>query len=255
YMVRSHGYLRSLEDFRNVLLNANEAGTPVLLRDVATVRIGPEMRRGIAELNGEGEVAGGVVVMRSGKNALETIKAVKAKLATLESSLPKGVEIVTTYDRSKLITAAVTNLRDKLIEEFVVVALVCAIFLFHLRSALVAIISLPLGVLAAFIVMRYQGVNANLMSLGGIAIAVGAMVDAAIVMIENAHKHLEAYSHAHPNQEISAKERWDLIAESAIEVGPALFFSLLIVTLSFIPVFALEAQEGKLFAPLAYTKT
>ncbi|MFC7298690.1 efflux RND transporter permease subunit [Herminiimonas aquatilis] len=255
YMVRSHGYLRSLEDFRNVLLNANDAGTPVLLRDVATVRIGPEMRRGIAELNGEGEVAGGVVVMRSGKNALETIKAVKAKLATLQSSLPKGVEVVTTYDRSKLITAAVTNLRDKLIEEFVVVALVCAIFLFHLRSALVAIISLPLGVLAAFIVMRYQGVNANLMSLGGIAIAVGAMVDAAIVMIENAHKHLEAYSHAHPNQEISAKERWDLIAESAIEVGPALFFSLLIVTLSFIPVFALEAQEGKLFAPLAYTKT
>ena len=255
YMVRSHGYLRSLEDFRNVLLNANDAGTPVLLRDVATVRIGPEMRRGIAELNGEGEVAGGVVVMRSGKNALETIKAVKAKLATLQSSLPKGVEVVTTYDRSKLITAAVTNLRDKLIEEFVVVALVCAIFLFHLRSALVAIISLPLGVLAAFIVMRYQGVNANLMSLGGIAIAVGAMVDAAIVMIENAHKHLEAYSHTHPNQEISTKERWDLIAESAIEVGPALFFSLLIVTLSFIPVFALEAQEGKLFAPLAYTKT
>ena len=255
YMVRSHGYLRSLEDFRNVLLNANDAGTPVLLRDVATVRIGPEMRRGIAELNGEGEVAGGVVVMRSGKNALETIKAVKAKLATLQSSLPKGVEVVTTYDRSKLITAAVTNLRDKLIEEFVVVALVCAIFLFHLRSALVAIISLPLGVLAAFIVMRYQGVNANLMSLGGIAIAVGAMVDAAIVMIENAHKHLEAYSHSHPNQEISGKERWNLIAESAIEVGPALFFSLLIVTLSFIPVFALEAQEGKLFAPLAYTKT
>ncbi|MFC7299621.1 efflux RND transporter permease subunit [Herminiimonas aquatilis] len=255
YMVRSNGYLHSLEDFRNVLLNANDAGTPVLLRDVATVRIGPEMRRGIAELNGEGEVAGGVVVMRSGKNALETIKAVKAKLATLQSSLPKGVEVVTTYDRSKLITAAVTNLRDKLIEEFVVVALVCAIFLFHLRSALVAIISLPLGVLAAFIVMRYQGVNANLMSLGGIAIAVGAMVDAAIVMIENAHKHLEAYSHMHPNQEISGKERWDLIAESAIEVGPALFFSLLIVTLSFIPVFALEAQEGKLFAPLAYTKT
>ena len=255
YMVRSHGYLRSLEDFRNVLLNANDAGTPVLLGDVATVRIGPEMRRGIAELNGEGEVAGGVVVMRSGKNALETIEAVKAKLATLQSSLPQGVEIVTTYDRSKLITAAVTNLRDKLIEEFVVVALVCAIFLFHIRSALVAIISLPLGVLAAFIVMRYQGVNANLMSLGGIAIAVGAMVDAAIVMIENAHKHLEAYTHTHPHQEIGTRERWDLIAESAIEVGPALFFSLLIVTLSFIPVFALEAQEGKLFAPLAYTKT
>lgn len=255
YMVRSHGYLRSLEDFRNVLLSANESGTPVMLRDVATVRVGPEMRRGIAELNGEGEVAGGVVVMRSGKNALETIKAVKAKLATLQGSLPKGVEVVPTYDRSKLITAAVTNLRDKLIEEFIVVAVVCAIFLFHLRSALVAVVSLPLGVLAAFIIMRYQGVNANLMSLGGIAIAVGAMVDAAIVMIENAHKHLEAYAQTQPNQEMSATERWTLITEAAVEVGPALFFSLLIVTLSFIPVFSLEAQEGKLFAPLAYTKT
>ncbi|MDB5841671.1 MAG: cusA2, partial [Herminiimonas sp.] len=179
YMVRSRGYLRSLEDFRNVLLSASEAGTPVLLRDVATVRLGPEMRRGIAELNGEGEVAGGVVVMRSGKNALETIAAVKARLATLQGSLPKGVEIVTTYDRSNLIKAAVANLRDKLIEEFIVVAVVCAIFLFHLRSAFVAIVSLPLGVLAAFIVMRYQGVNANIMSLGGIAIAIGAMVDAA----------------------------------------------------------------------------
>jgi Cu(I)/Ag(I) efflux system membrane protein CusA/SilA len=255
YMVRSHGYLRSLEDFRNILLSANEAGTPVMLRDVATVRLGPEMRRGIAELNGEGEVAGGVVVMRSGKNALETIKAVKAKLAILQGSLPKGVEVVPTYDRSKLITAAVTNLRDKLIEEFVVVAIVCAIFLFHLRSAFVAIVSLPLGVLAAFIVMRYQGVNANIMSLGGIAIAIGAMVDAAIVMIENAHKHLEAYEHANPGKTLEGHERWHLIAESAIKVGPALFFSLLIVTLSFIPVFALEAQEGKLFAPLAYTKT
>ncbi|MFC7516664.1 efflux RND transporter permease subunit [Herbaspirillum sp. GCM10030257] len=255
YMVRSRGYLRSLEDFRNVLLSSSEAGTPVTLRDVATVRLGPEMRRGIAELNGEGEVAGGVVVMRSGKNALETIKAVKARLATLQGSLPKGVEVVPTYDRSKLISAAVTNLRDKLIEEFVVVAIVCAIFLFHLRSAFVAIVSLPLGVLAAFIVMRYQGVNANIMSLGGIAIAIGAMVDAAIVMIENAHKHLEAYEHAHPGKELRGQERWTLMAESAIEVGPALFFSLLIVTLSFVPVFALEAQEGKLFAPLAYTKT
>jgi CzcA family heavy metal efflux pump len=211
YMVRSHGYLHTLEDFRNVLLSANEAGTPVLLRDVATVRLGPEMRRGIAELNGEGEVAGGVVVMRSGKNALETIKAVKARLATLQGSLPKGVEIVPTYDRSKLITAAVTNLRDKLIEEFIVVAIVCAIFLFHLRSAFVAIVSLPLGVLAAFIVMRYQGVNANIMSLGGIAIAIGAMVDAAIVMIENAHKHLEAWAHAHPAKKLAGKERWELI--------------------------------------------
>lgn len=255
YMVRSHGYLRSLEDFRNILLSANEAGTPVLLGDVATVRLGPEMRRGVAELNGEGEVAGGVVIMRSGKNALETIKAVKAKLASLKTSLPKGVEIVTTYDRSTLITAAVTNLRDKLLEEFIVVAIVCAIFLFHLRSALVAIISLPLGVLAAFIVMRYQGVNANIMSLGGIAIAVGAATDAALVLIENAHKHLEAYGHAHPNQVIGNRERWELVTKASIEVGPALFFSLLIVTLSFIPVFALEAQEGKLFAPLAYTKT
>jgi Cu(I)/Ag(I) efflux system membrane protein CusA/SilA len=255
YMLRSHGYLRSLEDFRNILLSANEAGTPVMLRDVATVRLGPEMRRGIAELNGEGEVAGGVVVMRSGKNALEVIKAVKAKLATLQGSLPKGVEVVSTYDRSKLITAAVTNLRDKLIEEFVAVAIVCAIFLFHLRSAFVAIVSLPLGVLTAFIIMRYQGVNANIMSLGGIAIAIGAMVDAAIVMVENAHKHLEAYEHANPGKEPGGQARWALIAESAIEVGPALFFSLLIVTLSFVPVFALEAQEGKLFSPLAYTKT
>ncbi|RJG05411.1 efflux RND transporter permease subunit [Noviherbaspirillum cavernae] len=255
YMVRSRGYLRSLEDFRNIVLSASEAGTPVLLRDVATVRLGPEMRRGIAELNGEGEVAGGVIVMRSGKNALETIKAVKAKLATLQSALPKGVEVVATYDRSNLITAAVANLRDKLIEEFIVVAVVCALFLFHLRSAFVAIVSLPLGILAAFIVMRYQGVNANIMSLGGIAIAIGAMVDAAIVMIENAHKHLEIHAREHPNQDLSPTQRWELITESAIEVGPALFFSLLIVTLSFIPVFALEAQEGKLFAPLAYTKT
>lgn len=255
YMVRSRGYLHSLEDFRNILLKANDAGTPVLLRDVASVRLGPEMRRGIAELNGEGEVAGGVVVMRSGKNALETIAAVKEKLATLRGSLPAGVEVVTTYDRSNLINAAVDNLRNKLIEEFFVVAIVCAIFLFHLRSAFVAIVSLPLGILAAFIVMRYQGVNANIMSLGGIAIAVGAMVDAAIVMIENAHKHLEKFAHEHPGRKLDSRERWALISDSAIEVGPALFFSLLIVTLSFVPVFALEAQEGKLFAPLAFTKT
>ncbi|GIZ51893.1 efflux RND transporter permease subunit [Noviherbaspirillum aridicola] len=255
YMVRSRGYLRSLEDFRNIVLNANETGTPVLLRDVATVRLGPEMRRGIAELNGEGEVAGGVIVMRSGKNALQTIDAVKAKLDTLKASLPRGVEVITTYDRSNLINAAVDNLRNKLIEEFIVVAVVCAIFLFHLRSAFVAIVSLPLGILAAFIVMRYQGVNANIMSLGGIAIAIGAMVDAAIVMIENVHKHLEAYEHAHPEKELTTQERWKIVTEASIEVGPALFFSLLIVTLSFLPVFALEAQEGKLFAPLAYTKT
>ncbi|WP_233886788.1 efflux RND transporter permease subunit [Paraburkholderia flagellata] len=255
YMVRSSGYLRSLDDFRNVVLRTNDAGTPVLLGNVARIQIGPEMRRGIAELNGEGEVAGGVIVMRSGKNALTTIDAVKAKLADLKRSLPPGVEVVTTYDRSQLIERAVDNLKDKLIEEFIIVGLVCAVFLFHLRSAFVAILSLPLGVLAAFIVMRYQGVNANLMSLGGIAIAIGAMIDAAIVMIENAHKHLEAYEHEHPGRPIATAQRWELIATSAAEVGPALFFSLLIITLSFIPVFSLEGQEGKLFSPLAFTKT
>ncbi|WP_414449823.1 efflux RND transporter permease subunit [Burkholderia sp. 22PA0099] len=255
YMVRASGYLKTLDDFRHIVLRTNAAGTPVLLGDVARIQIGPQMRRGIAELNGQGEVAGGVVVMRSGKNALTTIEAVKAKLADLKRSLPPGVEIVTTYDRSKLIERAVGNLQDKLIEEFIVVGIVCAVFLFHLRSALVAILSLPLGVLAAFIVMRYQGVNANLMSLGGIAIAIGAMIDAAIVMIENAHKHLEAFEHARPGTPITASQRWELIAESAAEVGPALFFSLLIITLSFIPVFSLEGQEGKLFAPLAFTKT
>ncbi|KVD44390.1 cation transporter [Burkholderia ubonensis] len=255
YMVRSSGYLRSLDDFRKVALRTNDAGTPVLLGDVARIQIGPEMRRGIAELNGQGEVAGGVIVMRSGKNALKTIDAVKAKLADLKRSLPPGVEVVTTYDRSQLIERAVDNLTDKLVEEFVIVGLVCAVFLFHLRSAFVAILSLPLGVLAAFIVMRYQGVNANLMSLGGIAIAIGAMIDAAIVMIENAHKHLEAFEHAHPNARMTVAQRWELIATSAAEVGPALFFSLLIITLSFIPVFSLEGQEGKLFSPLAFTKT
>ncbi|MDR5751333.1 MULTISPECIES: efflux RND transporter permease subunit [unclassified Caballeronia] len=255
YMVRSSGYLHTLDDFRNVVLRTNDAGTPVLLGDVARIQIGPEMRRGIAELNGQGEVAGAVIVMRSGKNALTTIDAVKAKLADLKRSLPAGVEVVTTYDRSQLIERAVDNLKDKLIEEFIIVGLVCAVFLFHLRSAFVAILSLPLGVLAAFIVMRYQGVNANLMSLGGIAIAIGAMIDAAIVMIENAHKHLEAYDHEHPGEPITTAQRWELIATSAAEVGPALFFSLLIITLSFIPVFSLEGQEGKLFSPLAFTKT
>lgn len=248
YMVRSSGYLRTLDDFRHVVLRTDDTGTPVLLGDVARIQVGPAMRRGIAELNGQGEVTGGVVVMRSGKNALTTIDAVKAKLADLKRSLPAGVEIVTTYDRSQLIARAVDNLTDKLIEEFVIVGVVCAVFLFHLRSALVAILSLPLGVLAAFIVMRYQGVNANLMSLGGIAIAIGAM-------IENAHKHLEAYDHAHPGEPLTAARRWELVAASAAEVGPALFFSLLIITLSFVPVFSLEGQEGKLFAPLAFTKT
>ncbi|WP_186130991.1 efflux RND transporter permease subunit [Burkholderia gladioli] len=255
YVVHASGYLRTLDDFRQVVLRTNAAGTPLLLGDVARIQIGPEARRGVVELDGQGEVAGGVVVMRSGKNALSTIEGVRAKLAELKRSLPAGVEIVTTYDRSGLIERAVDNLEGKLVEEFVIVALVCALFLFHLRSALVAILSLPLGVLAAFIVMRHQGINANLMSLGGIAIAIGAMIDAAIVMIENAHKHLEAHQHAHPGKPLAAARRWELIAHAAAEVGPALFFSLLIITLSFMPVFTLEGQEGRLFAPLAYTKT
>ncbi|CAN1529536.1 COG3696 Putative silver efflux pump [Methylophilaceae bacterium] len=253
YMVRAHGYLESLDDFRNISLMVSSSGTPILLSDVAHIQIGPELRRGVAELNGEGEVAGGVIVMRAGQNALEAIDAVKAKLAILKKSLPEGVEIVTTYDRSQLIKRAVDNLTHKLIEEFIVVALVCAIFLWHFRSALVAIVALPVGVLVSFIVMYYQGVNANIMSLGGIAIAIGAMVDAAIVMIENAHRQLEDYKNTHgePNN----TQRIKVIIDAASEVGPALFFSLLIITLSFIPVFTLEAQEGKLFAPLAFTKT
>jgi copper/silver efflux system protein len=255
YMVRASGYLQSLDDFRRIPLSASDAGVPVRLGDVARVQTGPEMRRGIAELNGEGEVAGGVIVMRAGKNALETIAAVKAKIVSLKASLPSGVEIVPVYDRSSLITRAVANLGQKLVEEFVVVALVCMLFLFHMRSAFVAIVSLPLGILAAFIVMYYQGVNANIMSLGGIAIAIGAMVDAAVVMIENAHKHLEAWHHAHPGRTLAGDERWRLIGDAAAQVGPALFVSLLIITFSFIPVFTLEAQEGRLFSPLAFTKT
>ena len=255
YMVRASGYLQSLDDFRKIPLTTSAAGVSVRLGDVARIQLGPEMRRGISELNGEGEVAGGVIVMRSGKNALETIDAVKAKLADLKPSLPPGVEIVPTYDRSHLIQRAVDNLRDKLVEEFIVVGLVCAIFLFHLRSALVAIVTLPIGILIAFIVMHYQGVNANIMSLGGIAIAVGAMVDAAVVMIENAHKHIEAWNHSHPGAKLEGEARWRVIGDAAAEVGPALFFSLLIIVLSFIPVFTLEAQEGRLFSPLAFTKT
>ncbi len=255
YMVRATGYLQSLEDFRKIPLMVAAGGIPVRLGDVAHIQLGPEMRRGIAELNGEGEVAGGVIVMRSGKNALETIEAVKTKLESLKASLPAGVEIIPTYDRSALITRAVANLQEKLIEEFIVVAVVCAIFLFHLRSALVAIVTLPIGILISFIVMHYQGVNANIMSLGGIAIAVGAMVDAAVVMIENAHKHLEAWNHRHPGKTLQGEERWRVIGDAAAEVGPALFFSLLIIVLSFIPVFTLEAQEGRLFSPLAFTKT
>ena len=255
YVVRASGYLQTLDDFRKIPLTATDAGVAIRLGDVARVQIGPEARRGVGEFDGEGEAPGGVIVMRSGKNALETIAAVKAKIETLKPGLPKGVEIVPIYDRSNLIERAVTNLRDKLIEEFVVVAVVCALFLFHLRSALVAIVTLPLGILGAFIVMRYQGVNANIMSLGGIAIAIGAMVDAAVVMIENAHKHIEAWHHAHPDKRLQGADQWQVIGDAAAEVGPALFFSLLIITLSFVPVFSLEAQEGRLFAPLAYTKT
>ncbi len=255
YVVRASGYLTSLEDFRNVPLRTNEAGVPVRLGDVARIQLGPEMRRGIGELDGEGEATGGVIVMRTGKNALETIAAVKTKLQQLQAGLPEGVEIVPTYDRSSLIECAIENLGFKLLEEFVVVAVVCLIFLFHMRSALVAIVSLPLGILMAFIVMHYQGVNANIMSLGGIAIAIGAMVDAAVVMIENAHKHLEHWKHRNPNAELTGNARWQVMGDAAAEVGPALFFSLLIITLSFIPVFTLEAQEGRLFSPLAFTKT
>ena len=255
YMVRASGYLKSLDDFRKIPLMTTDASVSVRLGDVARVQMGPEMRRGIADLDGEGEVVGGVIVMRSGKNALDTIAAVKAKLDALKPGLPPGVEIIPVYDRSGLIQRAVKNLGEKLLEEFLVVAIVCAIFLFHLRSALVAIVSLPLGILAAFIIMRYQGVNANIMSLGGIAIAVGAMVDAAVVMIEDAHKHIEAWNHAHPGVKLKGDEHWKVISDAAVEVGPALFFSLLIIVLSFIPVFTLEAQEGRLFSPLAFTKT
>jgi Cu(I)/Ag(I) efflux system membrane protein CusA/SilA len=254
YVVRAHGYLRTLEDFKAIPVGLGENGTPILLRDVAWIQVGPELRRGIAELNGEGEVVGGIVVLRYGQNALETIEAVKAKLETLKRGLPEGVEIVEAYDRSDLIERAVGTLTEKLVEEFIIVALVCAAFLFHLRSSLVAIITLPLGILVAFIVMRQQGINANIMSLGGIAIAIGAMVDAAVVMIENAHKKLEHWREQHGRDPDEAR-REALLAEAAAEVGPALFFSLLIITLSFVPIFTLQAQEGRLFAPLAFTKT
>jgi Cu(I)/Ag(I) efflux system membrane protein CusA/SilA len=248
YMVRASGYIQSVEDIEMIPLGVSESGTPLTIKDVAEVGIGPQMRRGLAELNGEGEVVGGVVVMRFGENAQKTIEGVKAKLETLKSSLPKGVEVVTVYDRSGLIDRAVENLWTKLLEEFLVVALVCVVFLFHVRSSLVAIISLPVGILTAFIVMHWQGINANIMSLGGIAIAIGAMIDGAIVMIENLHKHMEKV-------EMTKENRWQIVATAATEVGPALFFSLLIITVSFVPVFTLESQEGRMFGPLAYTKT
>jgi len=248
YMVSASGYIQSIQDLSLIPLGINNKGTPLLLRDVADIRLGPQMRRGIAELNGEGEVAGGVVVMRFGENAQHTISRVKQKLAALKASLPQGVEIVTVYDRSDLITRAVDNLWSKLGEELLIVALVCAAFLFHIRSSIVAVISLPIGILVSFIIMYWQGVNANIMSLGGIAIAIGAMTDGAIVMIENMHKHIE-------KTPITNQNRWEIVAKSASEVGPALFFSLLIITVSFLPVFILEAQEGRMFAPLAFTKT
>ncbi len=248
YMVRATGYLKSIGDLENIPIMVNKQGTPVLLKDIAEIRLGPQMRRGISELDGEGEVVGGIIIMRFGENALKTIDGVKKKIEELKQGLPEGVEVVTTYDRSHLINRAVDSLSYKLVEEFVVVALVCLVFLFHMRSALVAILSLPIGILVAFIVMHQQGLNANIMSLGGIAIAIGAMVDGAIVMIENVHKHIE-------KQEVTDENRWEIIREATMEVGPALFFSLLIITLSFLPVFTLEAQSGKLFSPLAFTKT
>jgi Cu(I)/Ag(I) efflux system membrane protein CusA/SilA len=248
YMVRVTGYIENKQDIENIPLGVNDNGTPLLIKDIADVQLGPQMRRGVAELNGEGETVGGIVVMRFGENAQKTIEAVKAKLEELKKGLPDGVEVVTVYDRSALIERAVENLGFKLLEEFGVVALVCIAFLFHVRSSLVAIVSLPVGILAAFIVMYFQGINANIMSLGGIAIAIGAMIDGAIVMIENMHKHME-------RTPLTKENRWQIVIDSATEIGPALFFSLLIITVSFVPVFTLEAQEGRMFAPLAYTKT
>lgn len=248
YMVRAGGYITGIADLEAVPLKASPMGTPVLLSDVAEIRLGPELRRGIGELDGQGEAVGGVIIMRWGENALTTIDAVKAKLESLKASLPQGVEVVVTYDRSGLIERAIDNLTHKLGEEMIIVVLVCAAFLLHLRSALVVVLFLPLGILAAFVVMRLQGINANIMSLGGIAIAIGAMVDAAIVMIENLHRKIETTP-------LTRENRWKVVADATVEVGPALFFSLLIITLSFVPVFALEAQEGRMFKPLAFTKT
>jgi len=254
YMVRGLGYIQSIDDLRQIPVGVDAGGTPIRLQDVANVHLGPELRRGLTELDGEGEVAGGVVVMRYGENALATIEGVRAKLEELKKGLPEGVEIVTVYDRGHLIERAVDNLREKLIEESIVVSLVAMLFLLHARSALVAIVSLPIGILVAFIIMYWQGINANIMSLGGIAIAIGAMVDGAIVMIENAHKHLE-HSADSKGSPLDRRERREAVGEAAREVGPALFFSLLIITVSFLPVFTLQAQEGRLFTPLAFTKT
>jgi len=250
YMIRATGYVDSLEDLEAIPVRTTEDGVPIRIRDIARVQFGPELRRGVGELNGQGEAVGGVIVMRFGENAMATIERVKDKLEELKEGLPEGVEVVETYDRSSLIGRAVDTLREKLLEEFIVVALVCLLFLFHFRSSLVIVLSLPLGILSAFIIMQLQGINANIMSLGGIAIAIGAMVDAAIVMIENYHKHLE-----HHGDSLEGEARWNALADAAVEVGPALFFSLLIIALSFVPIFALEAQEGRMFKPLAFTKT
>ena len=248
HMVRTTGYLTNIEDIKSLPLKVTENGTPLLLGDIADINLGPQMRRGISEFNGEGEAVGGVIVMRFGENASQVITNLKTKLAQLQRGLPEGVEIVATYDRSTLIDHAVKNLWQKLAEEFLVVAIVCALFLFHIRSSLVIAISLPIGILSAFIIMHWQGINANIMSLGGIAIAIGAMVDGAIVMIENVHKHIE-------RTPLTDENRWQVIGKAAEEVGTPLFFSLMIITLSFVPVFALEGQEGKMFSPLAFTKT
>lgn len=248
YMVLADGYLSSIADINNIPLGLNQHGTPILLKDVAHINLGPQLRRGIAELNGEGESVGGIIIMRFGENAATVIDDVKAKLNELQQGLPEGVEVVPVYDRSDLINRAVDNLFEKLLEEFAVVALVCIVFLLHFRSSLVAILSIPVGILAAYIIMYLQGINANIMSLGGIAIAIGAMIDGAIVMIENMHKHME-------RTPLTKENRWQVVADSAVEVGPALFFSLLIITMSFLPVFSLQAQEGRMFSPLAFTKT
>ncbi len=253
YMVRGLGYIKRLPDIENIVLKVDQSGTPIRIQDVARVELGPDERRGIVERDGEGEVAGGVVVMRFGENALDVISNVKKKIEELKPGLPPGVKIITTYDRSHLILRAIATLKEKLVEEFIVVSIVCIIFLLHFRSALVAIVMLPIAILMSFIVMYYLGINANIMSLGGIAIAIGAMIDAAIVMIENAHKHFERSHESEAGS--NEKDRWQIILEASKEVGPPLFFSLLIITVSFIPVFTLEAQEGRLFKPLAYTKT
>ena len=254
YMVRGKGYIQSIGDIESIPVGVDERGTPIRIKDIAQVQIGPEMRRGVAELNGEGEVAGGVVIMRYGENALSTIEGVREKLEQLKSGLPAGIEIVPVYDRGALIGRAVDKLSWTLVLQFVLVTAICAIFLLHLRSALVAIVALPVGILMAFIAMRYQGINANIMSLGGIAIAIGAMVDGPIVLIENAHKHL-ALARSESGDSLSKDQRWRAIGAAAREVGPALFFSLLVVVVSYFAIFSLEAQEGRLFKPLAFTSS